>query len=212
MSSTPSRALIVVDVQNEYFDGPLRVQFPPPAGALDRILTTIDVAGVHELPVVVVQHTKPAGALVFAAGSPGWALHPALQARRTPAWKLVSKTFGSIFSDTDVAEWLAKNDIDTITIAGFMTNNCILASAVEAEARGLKVEVLADATGSIHLANDAGTVSARELHETLMVLLHSNFAAVTTVEVWSAAVRTQTAVEKSNLVASATSGARSQST
>lgn len=59
-----------------------------------------------------------------------------------------------------------------------MTNNCDIATAVGAEDLGLTAEILADASGAIRLANEAGKVSADQLHQTLLVLLHSNFAAV----------------------------------
>jgi hypothetical protein len=40
---------------------------------------------------------------------------------------------------------------------------------------------------AIQLANEGGKVSADQLHETLLVLLHSNFAAVATTDAWTAA-------------------------
>lgn len=47
---------------------------------------------------------------------------------------------------------------------------------------------LRDASGTINLVNEAGTVEARQLHETLMVLLHSNWAAVTRTDRWIDAI------------------------
>ena len=85
----------------------------------------------------------------------------------------------------------------------YMTNNCILATAAAATTLGLGAEVLSDATGSPHLANAAGTVPGRRLHEDLMVLLHSNWAAVATTAEWAAAATTGSALPKSNLLASA---------
>jgi nicotinamidase-related amidase len=118
----------------------------------------------------------------------------------------VSKDASSVFAGTDVAAWLTDQDVDTITIVGYMTNNCDIATAVEAEGLGLSVEILSDASGAIHLANEAGSVSAEQLHQTLMVLLHSNFAAVATTEVWAEAVRNGQALPKSDLGTSATQG------
>ena len=88
-----------------------------------------------------------------------------------PTWKRVSKDKGSVVAGTDVAQWLAERDVDTITIVGYMTNNCDIATAVGADELGLAAEILSDATGAIHLANEAGQVSAERLHETLLVLL-----------------------------------------
>ena len=87
-----------------------------------------------------------------------------------------------------------------------MTNNCDIATAVEAEGLGLAAEVLSDATGAIHLANEMGKVRAEVLHEVLLVLLQSNFAAVGSTEAWADAVRSGQALPKSNLVTSAMQG------
>ncbi|WP_035853678.1 isochorismatase family protein [Cryptosporangium arvum] len=200
------RALIVVDVQQEYFDGALPIQYPPREESLANIVRALDVAAQHSLPTVVVQHEYPEGAPVFAAGSAGWALHPDVEKRADPAWKRVTKSNSSVFAGTDVAAWLAEQQVDTITIVGFMTNNCDLATAVSAEELGLTAEVLSDATGAIHLSNAAGSVSARQLHETLLVLLDSNLASVATIEDWVAAVENGEALPATDLGGSAARG------
>ena len=87
-----------------------------------------------------------------------------------------------------------------------MTNNCVLASAAAAEPLDLAVEVLSDATGAIPLANDAGSASAAHVHETLMTLLNSNWAAVTTTPNWIDSLETATALSGGNLVESAMAG------
>lgn len=205
----PRRALVIVDVQNEYFHGPLEIQHPPKELSIANITRLIDHADSQGVPIVVLQHSYPAGAPVFAEGSPGWELHPEVAARVKPHWKQATKQFGTIFGGTDIAEWLKCQDIDTITIAGYMTNNCDLATAAEAEVRGLSAEIVSDATGAIHLSNAAGKVAAEQLHNTLMVLMHSNFAAVTTTQQWIAAVTAGEALDKGNLPTSAVDGAQS---
>ena len=76
-----------------------------------------------------------------------------------------------------------------------MTNNCVLASAAAAEPLGLSVEVLSDATGAIPLSNDAGAATAVQVHGTLMTLLNSNWAAVTTTDHWITSLQAGTALE-----------------
>jgi nicotinamidase-related amidase len=200
------RALIVVDVQGEYFDGPLAIRYPPVDESLRRVLDAIDVACRAGIPVVIVQHTKPEGAALFALGSPGWRLHPDLEGRAEAGWKRVVKSYASVFDQTELADWLREQDVNTITLVGYMVNNCILASASAAVPLGFTVEVLSDAVGAIDLGNDAGTVSARDLHETLLVLLHSNFAAVAATASWAAAVAGDVPLPGSNLRDSATQG------
>ena len=202
----PRRALIVVDVQQEYFDGILQVQAPPREETLAAAVRALEVAEREDLPVVVVQHQLPEGAPVFAVGSDSWSLHPDVERRARPTWKRVTKDKGSVFAGTDVAAWLAERGVDTITVVGHMTNNCVLATAVGAEELGLAVEVLSDATGAIHLANEAGKVPAEQLHRTLLVLLQSNWAAVADTGAWTAAVAAGDALPTSDLGTSATQG------
>lgn len=204
--TTPRRALVVIDVQQEYFDGILQVQHPSREASLANILRALDTAAEHDLPVVVLQHELPEGAPVFAVGSSSWQLHPDIEAKSSPSWKRAVKSKASVFADTDVAEWLDAEGVDTITLVGYMTNNCDIATAAHAETLGLRVEVLRDATGAVHLANEAGQVSAENLHDALMVLLHSNFAAVATTDAWLAAVETGEALAGSDLGTSAQQG------
>lgn len=206
--TAPRRALVIVDVQQQYFDGPLEIQYPPHTDSLPRIAQAVDAATAAGLPVAVVQHAMGEGAPVFDPTRPGFALHPEVESRRTPAWESVVKEHGSVFAGTDVLAWLRQHDVDTITLIGYMTNNCVLASSVEAEGLGIAVEVLADATGAVHLANDAGSADAETVHRTLMTLLHSNWAAVADTSTWSAAVQAGRALPQGDLGSSAGAGAQ----
>lgn len=205
--NTPRRALILIDVQQQYFNGPLEIQYPPHQESLPMIARAVDAAAAAGIPVAAVQHSAGEGAPVFAPGTPEFELHPDIERRRTGAWKSVVKQYGSVYADTDLAGWLRRNDVDTVTLVGYMTNNCVLASAVEAEFLGFKTEVLADATGAINLANDAGFADAKTVHTTLLTLLNSNWAAVSTTDAWTDTLETQQALEKSDLGSSAIAGA-----
>lgn len=207
MTTTPRRALIVIDVQQDYFGGPLEIQYPSTGESLAQITRAIDAATAAGIPVVAVQHLAGEEAPVFNPTLPGFALHPEVEARRTADWTSVVKRHGTVFAGTGLAAWLAERGIDTVTLVGYMTNNCVIASAAEAETHGLAAEVLSDATGAIHLANDAGFVDARTVHTTLMVLLNSNFAAVADTASWVGAVEAGRGLASSDLGASAVAGA-----
>lgn len=206
--TAPRRALVLVDIQQEYFDGPLEIQHPPHAESLPRILGALDAAEGAGIPVISLQHTMGDQAPVFNPTTPGYALHPEIEARRTDAWKHIVKEYSSVYADTGVAAWLREQDVDTVTLVGYMTNNCILASSVEGEALGFTTEVLRDATGAIHLANDAGSVDAETVHTTLMTLLHSNLTAVATTDDWIGALAADRSLPRGDLVNSAVAGAR----
>lgn len=205
--TTPTRALILVDIQQEYFGGPLEIQFPSHADSLPKITAALDAATAAGIPVVAVQHTAGDEAPVFNPTTEQFALHPQVEQRRTTGWKTITKQYGSVFAGTDLLSWLHANSIDTITLVGFMTNNCILASAVEAEFHGINAEVLSDATGAISIGNDAGYVDAETVHTTLMALLNSNFAAVDATSSWLTALQSGDALAKDNLPTSALAGA-----
>lgn len=87
------RALLIIDVQNEYFSGALPVSYP--AGSFGNILEAIDVANRQEIPVVLVQHTNPEDAPTFANGSEGWKIHSEVKARGYE--RIVEKKFARQF-------------------------------------------------------------------------------------------------------------------
>jgi nicotinamidase-related amidase len=205
--TTPRRALVVIDVQQDYFAGPLEIQYPPHSESLPQIASVIDTATEVGMPVAVVQHSMADDAPVFNPALPGWQLHPEIENRRTATWKSIDKRYSTVFAGTDLLPWLREQDVDTVTLVGYMTNNCVLASAAEAETHGIAAEVLSDATGSIHIANDAGFTDAEAVHTTLLSILHSNFAAVTDTKSWVSAVVAGQPLDKGDLGSSAVHGA-----
>ncbi|WP_431108803.1 isochorismatase family protein [Variovorax paradoxus] len=197
----PRRALVVIDVQNEYFEGGgLPIEYPPVEQSLPNIAKAMDAAYAAGTPVVVVRHHAPKGAPVFQADTHNGELHP--EVARRPRDHLVTKAFPSVFTGTDFADWLGRHEIDTLSVAGYMTQNCDASTVFEAMHRGLNVEFLSDATGALPYENAAGKVSAEEIHRVFSVVFHSNFAAVTSTEGWIAALQAGTPIEKDNVVMS----------
>ena len=201
--TVPRRAVVLVDVQNEYARPPLRIRYPRLRDCLGQIERVLDAAANVGLPVVCVQHAGRPGGAIFDPEGKGFALCPSIERRRTPQWKLVVKRRGAIYAGTDLAAWLHEQGVDTVTLVGFMVNNCVLASAAWGETIGLTTEVLSDAVGAINLCNRAGKVDARTVHTTLMTLLHSNWAAVATTDDWCRALARREPLPRSNLVVSA---------
>jgi nicotinamidase-related amidase len=182
MSNTPRRALIVIDVQNEYVSGNLLIEYPDVRSSLRNIGIAMDAAREASVPVVVVQNSAPPGAPIFAKGSRGWELHEVVTCRKHDHY--LEKTLPSAFSGTGFADWIAANHIDTLTIAGYMTHNCVSSTVNHALHSGLAVEVLYDATGAVPYANRAGTASAEEIHRAFSTVFQSRFAAVLNTDEW----------------------------
>lgn len=120
-----------------------------------------------KVPTIVVQHHfddphKP----FFQKGTSGWELHPEVKSR--PHDVLIEKTLPGSFTNTLLEQWLRERRIDTVTIVGYMTHMCCDTTARQAVHRGLTVEFLRDATGTLGLSNEAGEVTAEELHRSIL--------------------------------------------
>jgi nicotinamidase-related amidase len=197
MSDSPRRALIVIDVQNEYVTGKMRIEYPPVETSLHNIGRAMDRAKEAGIPVVAVQHHTPAGSPIFEEESDGWQLHPVVASRGYD--HRIGKAMASAFTGTDLRTWLAAHEVDTLTIIGYMTHNCDASTIYEAAHLGFKVEFLSDATGSLPYANAAGKASAEEIHRVFSTVFHSNFAAVVTTDEWMAAVAEGKAIARDNV-------------
>ena len=200
MATAPRRALVVIDVQNEYVSGNLPIEYPPVQQSLRRIGEAMDAARAAGIPVVVVQNSAPETSPLFAKGSAGWALHEVVATR--PRDHFIEKAWPSVYPGTDFADWLAQQRIDTLAVAGYMTHNCDASTIYEATHRGLTVEFLHDATGAVPYANSAGSVTAEEIHRAFSVVFHTRFAAVLSTAQWIAAVTAGTPVARDNIAAS----------
>ena len=175
------RALLVIDVQNEYFTGKLPVSYP--LESLGNITKAMDAASEHGVPVVIVQHVAVAqDAPVFKKGSPEWELHPDIAQR--PHDLLVEKSLPGSFTNTNLEAWLRTNSIDTLVIAGYMTQMCCDTTARQAFHLGFSVEFLSDATGTLAIKNDAGSVTAEELHRAILVTQAMRFSNVLKTDDW----------------------------
>ena len=175
MTDKPKRALLVIDVQNEYFTGKLPITFP--AGSLANVLCAMDAARDHGVLVVVIQHASPQpDAPVFRKGSREWELHADVAAR--PHDVLIHKSLPGSFTGTELETWLRERNVESVVIAGYMTQMCCDTTARQAMHLGFGVEFLSDATGTLAVKNAAGTVSDEELHRAILVTQEMRFSHV----------------------------------
>ena len=200
MPSSPRRALIVIDVQNEYVTGNLLIEYPDVNVSLANIGRAIDVANLHNVPVVLIQNIAPETSPLFARGSAGAALHDVVSSR--PHAQLIEKSLPSAFAGTNLGDWLKAHEIDTLVIAGYMTHNCDDSTVKHAVHAGLSVEFLVDATGSVPYENRAGYASAEEIHRVFTVVMQSRFAAVLSTDEWIGVLESGAAPVRDNIYTS----------
>ena len=197
MSNTARRALIVIDVQNEYVSGNLPIEFPDVHMSLSNIGKAMDAALSADIPVIVVQQMAPANSPIFATGSEGWELHETVRSR---TWShYLEKKMPSAFAGTNLAAWLSDHHIDTLVVVGYMTHNCVDSTVKHAFHAGLAVEFLQDASGSLPYLNKAGAASAEEIHRIFSVVMQARFAAVIDTNEWIDLLSTQETAERDGI-------------
>ncbi len=159
------RALLVIDVQNDYFFGRHTVTYP--AESFLNIQRAMDIACQAGIPIALILHTAPQPTMrEFRRGTPGWQMPEEISSR--PHDIVIEKHLPGAFTGTRLEAWLREQGADTVVIAGYMTQMCCDTTARQAVHLGFAVEFLADATGTHDVENDAGSVTAEELHRAIM--------------------------------------------
>ncbi|QNM95922.1 cysteine hydrolase family protein [Chitinimonas koreensis] len=156
------RALLIIDVQHGLISG-----LPIVRG--DEVVATIaglaDAARAAKVPVIYVQHDDDEDPLLQ-PGSAGWQIDARIAPQ--PGEPVVRKRFRDSFHDTTLSEELAQRGIDTLIVAGCMTQYCVQSGCASAVGRGYDVVLVGDAHGTI----DTGGLSAAQIVEHHNLLLH----------------------------------------
>ena len=182
-----TRALLVIDVQMEYFNGALPISHP--VDHLSNILQVMDDAAGSKIPTVVIRHHQAdPQSPIFRLNSDMWQLHP--EVARRPRSILIDKQLPGSFTNTDLDTWLKQAGADTITIAGYMTHMCCDTTARQAFHRGYKVEFLSDATGTLTIENSAGVATAENMHQSILVAQQMFISEVLSAESWRSRIQT----------------------
>lgn len=144
------QALIVIDLQNDYFADGKFPQWEADA-TLARTEAAIALAHARNVPVILVQHIADASkgiAPFFNEGTPGVALHPRLLSA-APEAPVVIKRFADSFHQTTLADELARRGVEEILLCGMMTQNCVTHTALSKAAGKYTVKVLTDCCTSV---------------------------------------------------------------
>jgi nicotinamidase-related amidase len=168
------RALIVIDVQYEYFPGGAWA-LPDAERTLPNILQRIARAREAGATVLFVQHVSPPGAPVFADGSQGGRLRAELGVG--PQELVIRKSHPSAFQDTGLQAHLAGLGIRALDICGYMTQMCCDTTTREAYSRGCKVRLFSDATAARDLKVDGEVIPHHVVHRVSLGAL-SRFAQI----------------------------------
>lgn len=144
------RALLVIDVQNDYFPGGAYPQWHAEA-VLERIEKVIKKAKEKHIPIILVQHTSGSSdkkASFFNEGTIGVQIHPRIvQAVSKPI--IIKKSFADSFYETNLEEILANLNASELFICGMMTQNCITHTALSQAADKYTIKIIPDCCTSV---------------------------------------------------------------
>lgn len=170
------RAVIVVDIQNEYFaSGKLPLVNIEQAAA--KAAQVIDAARQNKDLLVHVHHEFPdPNGSVFTPGSDGVNIHKSVAPEGDEP--VILKNYPNSFLKTNLKELLDSNDIEEVVVIGAMSHMCIEATSRAASDFGYKVTVLEDACATMDLEFNGVTVPAAQVHATAMAALGFAYASV----------------------------------
>ena len=164
-------ALIIIDIQNDYFPGG-RMELVGAEQAALRAKEALAYFRNHNLPVVHIQHitTRP-GATFFIPDTDGIPIHPSVAP--LPGETVFVKHFPNSFRDTPLLEHLRDMGIKRLVLAGMMTSMCVDATARAAFDLGFQNLLLHDAMATRDLAFNGQTVPAAQVHGAFLAALGS---------------------------------------
>jgi nicotinamidase-related amidase len=170
--------LIIIDVQNDYFDkGTMTLVNSDNACKNAKLL--LDRFRSENLPVIFIQHiaTKPS-ATFFLPDTKGAKIHETLHPIENE--KVIIKHFPNSFRETDLLDYLKENQITDLVICGMMTHMCVDATTRAAKDFGFNITVIGDACATRDLEIDGQFVKASEVQNSFLAALNYFYSSVKT--------------------------------
>lgn len=166
-----ARALLVVDIQNDYFPGGVLPVFEAEAVEA-RIVAAMGRAKAAGERIILVRHVSKASEGLFAAGGTGIGIRTAILEAAGDA-PVVTKHVADAFQDTDLATHL--DGIDELLVCGMMTQNCVVFTAMSEAAKNFRVMV----------PSDLCTAPSEIVHKIALNALASKLPVSTSDAIWS---------------------------
>ena len=168
-------ALVVIDIQNEYFPGGA-LTLPNAERAAGRAAEAIEAARAANVPVVHIRHEEPDSTEWFVPGSHGAQTNSAV----APAVGelVVVKNYPNSFLQTELAEHLAAAGANRVAFCGMMTSMCVDATVRAAADLGLQPVLLDDACAAPDLEHRGTQVAADSVHAAFCGALGDEIATV----------------------------------
>ncbi|MCL1932255.1 MAG: cysteine hydrolase [Candidatus Azobacteroides sp.] len=170
------KALIIIDVQNDYFEGGAH----PLIGSLEASInakTLLKDFRKKSLPVIHIQHfSTGAGVAFFIPNTKGVEIHENVMP--ISGEKVIAKNYPNSFRETDLLDYLKLNDITDLVICGMMTHMCVDATTRAAKDFGFTCVVIGDACATRDLEIQEKSVAAGEVQKSFLAALNYFYSIV----------------------------------
>lgn len=171
-----STALILIDLQNDYFPGGA-MELVGADAAVAQAAALLQSFRKRALPVFHIQHiAQRAGATFFLPGTPGAETHPAVKPADGEA--VIVKHFPNSFRETGLQDQLRAINATRLVLAGMMTHMCVDTTVRAAADLGYQCVLAGDACATRNLQFAAEQVQARDVQLAYLAALNGAFAAV----------------------------------
>lgn len=185
-------ALLLIDIQNDYFPNG-RMPLEKSTEACAKAQEALQAYRTKRLPIIHTQHisTRP-DAVHFLPCTKGVEFHPDVHPLKTET--VIKKHYPNCFKDTSLLNYLIKNQINHLVIAGMMTHMCIDASVRAAYDLGFTCTVLHDACATKNLEFNSMVIPAQSVHNAFLAALQPLYANVLSVKDFLQAMGIKSAV------------------
>ena len=168
-------ALLIIDVQNDYFPGGSNELFHP-LEAEKRIQELIAESRTCGRPVVYIQHFNPPDDTFFLEGTFGAEISDRI--RPQPDDKVIIKRYPNSFLETELDAYLKSLQVDTLVVCGMMTHMCVDTTVRAAMDYGYQVKLVANACATMDLVLNGETIPAELVQKTFIAAMSGVFATV----------------------------------
>ena|SRR3990167_3210966 len=168
-SALSESALILVDVQNTYLEGTLKLDGVDQS--IVQIKSLLDRARTQNIPVIHIQHNAGVGSPYDVTQRIG---QIADLVAPKEGEKVIVKSYPSSFEQTNLNETLSDLGIKKIIVVGYMSHMCINSTARAGFNLGYQVTVVANATGTRDLpdpVDPSKTIPASQIHSSVLAAL-----------------------------------------
>ena len=170
------KALIIIDIQNDYFEGGANTLSGSWEASLNAKVLLNDFRK-KSLPIVHIQHfsTSPS-ATFFIPDTNGVEIHE--NVKPIKGEKVIAKNYPNSFRETELLEYLKSNNITELVICGMMTHMCVDATTRAAKDFGFSCTVIGDACATRDLEVQGEEVVASEVQKAFLAALNYFYSKV----------------------------------